>query len=300
MTRPLSSHSDGGLQAVSTPPAARLDVYMAEDGSTVVNGYLLAMPSDRTSSEAMLDALVMFARSLQAPVIATVIDRVVQQVSRLRVYPDGMSRPLADDEDLPPGPERTAAEEHVFPPLARAERIVQHARRKELHTAFVLSSALREHLTLRRGVEDEFSLEAHALEAYLAYLRGDYALSTSLALTVARVRCSTSLHRAAPEVARATATWQRLTDDGQVAVRGKELLHMWERLSEEGLLSEPSHQAMAQVVRRRLGTKVRPQPDLSTDPDSAAGREPVAVRDEPRASTRGALWRVTHPGRSAR
>ncbi|MZG16214.1 hypothetical protein GTY44_22450, partial [Streptomyces sp. SID5914] len=136
--------------------------------------------------------------------------------------------------------------------LARVERIIQHAQREELHAAFVLASALREHLTLRRGAEDELSLEARAIEAYLAYLRGDYMLSTVLALTVARIRCRTDLNRAAPDVARATAAWQRLWDEGQVATRGQELLHMWERLSAAGLLQEASHHAMAQAVRSRL------------------------------------------------
>ncbi|MEU9385744.1 hypothetical protein AB0D38_34390, partial [Streptomyces sp. NPDC048279] len=240
MTYSLTPRDEGNLPALSAPPLIRLDAYVAEDGSTVVNGHLLEMGGTRPPNEAILDAIAMFARTLRAPVAATVIDRTVQQVARLRVYPDGSSRTIADEEDLPPGRERTAAEEESFPPLARVERIIQHAQREELHAAFVLASALREHLTLRRGAEDELSLEARAIEAYLAYQRGDYMLSTVLALTVARIRCRTDLNRAAPEVARATAAWQRLIDDGQVATRGQELLHMWEHLSAGGVLLEPS------------------------------------------------------------
>ncbi|MER6692611.1 hypothetical protein, partial [Streptomyces minutiscleroticus] len=217
MSHSLTPRDEGNLPALGAPPLIRLDAYVAEDGSTVVNGHLLQMGGTRPPNEAVLDAVAMFARTLGAPVAATVIDRTVQQMARLRVYPDGSSRTIADEDDLPPGPERTAAEEEAFPPLARVERIIQHAQREELHAAFVLAGALREHLTLRRGAEDELSLEARAIEAYIAYRRGDYTVSTALALTVARVRCRTELNRAAPEVARATAAWQRLTDESQVA-----------------------------------------------------------------------------------
>lgn len=289
----------GNLPVLGAPPLIRLDAYVAEDGSTVVNGHLLDMGGTRPPNETILDAVAMFARTLGAPVAATVIDRTAQQVARLRVHPDGSSRTIGEEEDLPPGRERTAAEEEAFPPLARVERIIQHAQREELHAAFVLASALREHLTLRRGAEDELSLEARAIEAYLAYLRGDHMLSTVLALTVARIRCRTDLNRAAPDVARATAAWQRLWDEGQVATRGQELLHMWERLSEAGLLQEPSHHAMAQAVRSRLaqgGRSVPPRAEpaaaaLTTGPGRAP--TPVAPEDKPLKPTRRGLRRFT-------
>ncbi|MBQ0885355.1 hypothetical protein KBZ94_10450 [Streptomyces sp. RM72] len=305
MNHSLTPRDKGNLPVLGAPPLIRLDAYVAEDGSTVVNGHLLDMGGTRPPNEAILDAVAMFARTLGAPVAATVIDRTAQQVARLRVHPDGSSRTIGEEEDLPPGRERTAAEEEAFPPLARVERIIQHAQREELHAAFVLASALREHLTLRRGAEDELSLEARAIEAYLAYLRGDYMLSTVLALTVARIRCRTDLNRAAPDVARATAAWQRLWDEGQVATRGQELLRMWERLSAAGLLQEPSHHAMAQAVRGRLaqgGRSVpqRPAPAaaaLTAAPGSAA--EPVAPEDKPLKPTRRGLRRFTRrAGRS--
>ncbi|MFK0150658.1 hypothetical protein ACIQVK_01095 [Streptomyces sp. NPDC090493] len=302
MTSSLTPRNEGNLPALSAPPLIRLDAYVAEDGSTVVNGHLLEMGGTRPPNEAILDAIAMFARTLGAPVAATVIDRSVLQVARLRVYPDGSSRTIADEEDLPPGRERTAAEEEAFPPLARVERIIQHAQRGELHAASVLASALREHLTLRRGAEDELSLEARAIEAYLAYQRGDYMLSTVLALTVARIRCRTDLIRAAPEVARATAAWQRLTDDGQVATRGQELLHMWEHLVAEGIPLEPSHQAMARAVRSRLerGPRSLPAPAPATAPAVTVGQGSLAPEDTPLSPTRRGLRRFTRrPGRSA-
>ncbi|MFJ4334144.1 hypothetical protein [Streptomyces sp. NPDC088935] len=310
MTHSLTPRDQQNLPARGAPPLIRLDAYVAEDGSTVVNGHLLDMGGVRPPNEAILDAVAMFARTLGAPVAATVIDRTAQQVARLRVHPDGSSRTIGEDEDLPPGRERTAAEEEAFPPLARVERIIQHAQREELHAAFVLASALREHLTLRRGAEDELSLEARAIEAYLAYLRGDYMLSTVLALTVARIRCRTDLNRAAPDVARATAAWQRLWDEGQVATRGQELLHMWERLSSAGLLQEPAHHAMAQAVRGRLAQAGRAVPQgpapaaaaLPAGPGQVPA--PVAPEDKPLKPTRRGLRRFTRragrpPGQSS-
>ncbi|PSM43934.1 hypothetical protein C6Y14_06010 [Streptomyces dioscori] len=297
MSHSLTPRDTGNLPALAARPLIRLDAYVAEDGSTVVNGHLLQMGGNRKPNEAILDAIAMFARTLGAPVAATVIDRSVMQVARLRVHPDGSSRTIADEDDLPPGLERTAAEEEAFPPLARVERIIQHAQHEELHAAFVLASALREHLTLRRGPEDDLSLEARAIEAYLAYLRGDYTLSITLALTVARIRCRVDLNRAAPDVARATAAWQRLLDEGQVVTRGQELLHMWGRLSSEGLLLEPAHQAMAQTVRTRLehgGRGLQPAPPTAPAlPPGHAPEAPVAPEDKPLKPTRRGLRRFT-------
>lgn len=295
MSHALTPRDKRNLPALSAPPLIRLDAYVAEDGSTVVNGHLLEMGGTRPANEAILDAVAMFARTLGAPVAATVIDRSVRQVARLRVHPDGSSRTIADEDDLPPGRERTMAEEEAFPPLARVERIIEHARREELHAAFVLAGALREHLTLRRGAEDELSLEARAIEAYIAYLRGDYLISTVLALTVARIRCGRDPHRAAPEVARATAAWQRLQDEGQVATRGKELLHMWERLAAEGLVHEESHHAMARAVRSRLARGVRhvQGPAPTPAPSLPAAPSVVAPEDQPLKPTRRGLRRFT-------
>lgn len=135
----LAPRDRGNLPALSAQPLIRLDAYVAEDGSTVVNGHLLTMGGTRPPNEAILDAVAMFARTLGTPVAATVIDRSVRQVARLRVHPDGSSRTIAEEEDLPPGRERTTAEERTFPPLARVERIIQHAKREELHAAFVLA-----------------------------------------------------------------------------------------------------------------------------------------------------------------
>jgi hypothetical protein len=301
MSHSLTPRDDSNLPALPAPPLIRLDAYVAEDGSTVVNGHLLEMSGTRPSNEALLDAVAMFARTIGAPVAATVIDRPAQQVARLRVHPDGSSLTIAEEDDLPPGPERTAAEEAAFPPLARVERIIQHARRGELHAAFVLAGALREHLTLRRGADDQLAMEARAIEAYIAFQRADYMVATTLALTVARIRCRTDLERAAPDVARATAAWQRLMDEGQGAARGQELLLMWDRLAEAGLLREPADLAVVESVRNRLRRDSGPVPAPPAAPPAVtAGPSPSAPEDKPLKPARRGLRRFTRrPGSPA-
>lgn len=111
-------------------------------------------------------------------------------------------------------------------------------------------------------------------------------------------------------MARATAAWQRLWDEGQVATRGQELLHMWERLSAAGLLQEASHHAMAQAVRTRLeqgGRSIPPQsgPAAAALP-AGSGPDPTAVapEDKPLKPARRGLRRFTRragraPGQSS-
>lgn len=257
------------------------------------NGHLLDLGGGGTPQEAVLDALTMFARALGAPVQATVIDRAAQEVTRLEVHPDGTSRTLAEDE--PSGPDGSVGAAQS-PPADRIERILRHAQRQELHSAFVLASALREHLTLEMGADHEFALEARAIEAYIAYLREDYRLSTVLALAVARIRCRTDLKAAADDVARATAAWHRLVDDNAVTARGRELLNMWDRLAEEGLL-DPSHHAMAQTVRVRLD-RIQAQekdhrPGASTPPAEPLSPMPGVPDDRALRPARWGLRRFT-------
>ncbi|MFD5541809.1 hypothetical protein ACFWIJ_29290, partial [Streptomyces sp. NPDC127079] len=105
---------------------------------------------------------------------------------------------------------------------------------------------------------------------------------------------------APPGGPRPTAAWQRLWDEGQIATRGQELLHMWEHLSAAGLLLEPSHQAMAQAVRTRLerGTASLP-PEVTAREALPPGEGPVAPEDKPLKPTRRGLRRFTRrPGPS--
>ncbi|MFD9326776.1 hypothetical protein [Streptomyces sp. NPDC060065] len=117
-----------------------------------------------------------------------------------------------------------------------------------LDEAFADATALRESLTGSVGAEHPDAVEARAVEAYLAHLRGDHREAIVLALAVARIRCKAGDGRAPTEVARAAAAWQRLDDDRAAATHGRELLRMWDKLSRLGLL-QPAHAELAGQIR---------------------------------------------------
>ncbi|MET9128736.1 hypothetical protein [Streptomyces antibioticus] len=117
-----------------------------------------------------------------------------------------------------------------------------------LDEAFVEATGLRESLSGAAGAGHPYALEARALEAYVAHLRGDHRQATVLALSVARIRCGAGDERAPTEVARAAAAWQLLDDDRAVVVHGRELLGMWDGLSRRGPLP-PGHTELAAQVR---------------------------------------------------
>ncbi|MFD7996483.1 hypothetical protein [Streptomyces mexicanus] len=120
-----------------------------------------------------------------------------------------------------------------------------------LDEAYDLASELRRRLTEEAGADAPHAVEARALEAYIAHLRGDHREAVVLALAVARIRCGAGDRRAPEDVARAAAAWQWLDDERAIVVHGQELLHMWEQLSLRGPLST-SHAALAGRIRRRV------------------------------------------------
>ncbi|MET7981544.1 MULTISPECIES: tetratricopeptide repeat protein [unclassified Streptomyces] len=120
-----------------------------------------------------------------------------------------------------------------------------------LDEAFADASALRESLTGSMGAEHPYAVEARAVEAYLAHLRGDHREAIVLALAVARIRCGARDGRAPAEVARAAAAWQQLDDDRAVVAHGRELLHMWAMLDRNGLLP-PGYAALVGQVRGQV------------------------------------------------
>ncbi|MEV6196170.1 hypothetical protein AB0M19_27665 [Streptomyces sp. NPDC051920] len=120
-----------------------------------------------------------------------------------------------------------------------------------LDEAFADATALRESLTGSMGADHPYAVEARAVEAYLAHLRGDHREAIVLALAVARMRCGARDGRAPAEVARAAAAWQQLDDDRAVVAHGRELLHMWAMLDRHGLLP-PGYAALVGQVRRQV------------------------------------------------
>ncbi|MFG2307466.1 hypothetical protein ACGFS9_02070 [Streptomyces sp. NPDC048566] len=137
------------------------------------------------------------------------------------------------------------------PLTERIGRINQLAAAGLLDEAYDDATELRESLTASMGAEHPHAVEARAVEAYLAHLRGDHREAIVLALAVARIRCRARDGRAPAEVARAAAAWQQLDDDRAVVAHGRELLHMWTTLERNGLLP-PGYAALVGQVRRQV------------------------------------------------
>ncbi|MFD7064641.1 hypothetical protein [Streptomyces sp. NPDC059906] len=120
-----------------------------------------------------------------------------------------------------------------------------------VHEAFAGATALREALSDSLGPEHAGTVEARAVEAYLAHLHGSHREATILALGVARIRCRSGDERAPADVARATAAWRRLDDRQALLTHGTELLHMWDALQSRDQLA-PAYEEIAQHVRDQV------------------------------------------------
>ncbi|MEU4173437.1 hypothetical protein AB0F46_42410 [Streptomyces sp. NPDC026665] len=153
-----------------------------------------------------------------APMAPAVHPRQRDQAEDFLLSPPRVDREPARVEPLPEGLWR------------EIEEIRSVAAAGDLQEALGLASSLRERLSVTAGVDNEYSLEARGLEAYVAHLKGDFRHAVTLVLGVARVRCNQRDQRASGEAFRAAAVWQQLTDHGAVLAHGHELLNMCRRL----------------------------------------------------------------------
>ncbi|MER5395793.1 hypothetical protein [Streptomyces sp. NPDC002599] len=185
-------------------------------------------------------ATVVVPVSAAATAVATAVARARATAAARAEVPDpGAVAAPAADTALPAGL------------TERIGRINELAADGRLDEAFADATALRESLTGSVGAEHPHAVEARAVEAYLAHLRGDHREAIVLALAVARIRCGARDGRAPAEVARAAAAWQQLDDDRAVVAHGRELLHMWDTLDRHGLLP-PGHAALVGQVRGQV------------------------------------------------
>ena len=257
------------------------DVYVSDEGTAVLNGERVAAMEGQTIHEAILDLLQHHARARRSPVQAMVFDRPDARTFRIEVAPDGSSRipeAAVDDAATTGDDHRTGRRHHVAAagtpreptegdrvPASLADRIhrVEEAIfQGDMEHASVLAAALREHLTSSHGADHPHSLEARAMEAYVAHLGGHHRAATVLSMGVARIRCGLGDTRAGEDVMRATAAWQRLHDDRAAVAHGRELLHLWAHLEDKGLLTPAHSEAMRQVRRRLVTLGVAPAQDL--------------------------------------
>lgn len=119
------------------------------------------------------------------------------------------------------------------------------------------------------GPEHVHTLEAYALDGYIALLRGDHAHSTDVSLHLARLRLSQGDVRAEEEVKRAAGAWYAVESPVIAVAQGKELLSLLEELAEEqGERSEYRTESLR--VRDRLSTLITSNTGQAAEgPDSA-------------------------------
>ncbi|QCD59096.1 hypothetical protein [Streptomyces hawaiiensis] len=190
------------------------------------------------------------AASVVTPVPAapTPASAVATAVARARAAATAPPVPVPSPAPVPPPPPSRPLPRELADRVAHINALVRRARLEE---ASAEVTALREALTRTAGTEHPDALEARAMEAYLAYLRGDHREATVLALSVARILCGAGAPQAPAAVARAAAAWQRLEDDRAAEIHGRELLHMWGRLRGAGRLS-PADEHLAHRVRAHV------------------------------------------------
>ncbi|MFD7698811.1 hypothetical protein [Streptomyces caelestis] len=249
----------------------RFEVHIPDEGFAGIDGEPLVLGAGQSVHEAVLDRLRRHAEQQGAPVEATVNGGPGTAHFVLQVAPDGSSRVVIPADPEPetalgspsrPGPSPVPASAGsvtgapssaplpagLTEPIIRINALTADGRLDEASAAV---TTLRENLAVSLGTEHPATLEARAMEAYLAHLRGDHREATVLALDVARIMCRAGDAQAPEAVARAAAAWRRLDDDRAAVTHGRELLRLCDSLHGKGLLA-PGHADLARRVRRRL------------------------------------------------
>lgn len=103
------------------------------------------------------------------------------------------------------------------------------------------------------GPEHAYTLEAYALDGYIAHLRGNHAHATAVSLYLAHLRLRQGDLRAEEEIKRAAAAWNAVDSPLIAIAQGEELLALLENLAEEqGRRVEDLPESLR--VRDRLST----------------------------------------------
>ncbi|MDQ0772144.1 hypothetical protein QF026_000610 [Streptomyces aurantiacus] len=107
-----------------------------------------------------------------------------------------------------------------------------------LERAAALAFRLREYTSRTYGPEHTYTLEAHALEGFVAHRSDNFPLAMATCLELARIRHSQGDWRAREELTRATAAWLRIDDMPLAVAHGRNLLAallaVWSRGNQDG------------------------------------------------------------------
>ncbi|KAB1141749.1 hypothetical protein F7R91_31580 [Streptomyces luteolifulvus] len=161
-------------------------------------------------------------------------------------HPDG-TRPVAVDTHVP---------EAVPADLAELVGLVrQSLDAGALERAAALAFRLREHTARAFGPEHPHTLEAHALEAFVAHRSDNHRLATATCLGLARIRHRQGDPRAREELMRAVAAWLLIDDVPSAVDHGRALLAallaVWPVRAEKGGPTV-TDAAVPHLVNRRM------------------------------------------------
>ncbi|MBQ1093499.1 hypothetical protein [Streptomyces sp. B93] len=248
------------------PPSSPFDVLIGEDGRVTVDGEPLAVPEGEPVHVAVLDVMHRHARESERPVEAAILDRQQGEATVVEVAPDGSSRVVLHERfEEPPredGPDETPDGTGVAPPPADARVPDQLAELVRLvgesldsgapERAAALAFRLREHTVRAFGPGHPHTLEAHALEAYVAHRSANHRLATDICLELARVRHGQGDPRAHEELTRAVAAWLRNDDVPSAVEQGRALLAALLTLRPERPHQAAPDAAVPHLVNRRM------------------------------------------------
>ncbi|WP_328686109.1 hypothetical protein [Streptomyces sp. NBC_00343] len=267
-------------------------VFITSDGTVAVDGEIIARATSGDAAQTVvLDHLQQRAMTQGVPVEASVLDQQRRTVLRIRVREDGASElledPISFDDPgapaMPPAPEPesagaarqdtrrdqdTAVLTAVGTPVparpeplavpdefrAAAALVCETITSGELPSAKAQAAALARQSARRFGPEHLYTLEARALEAYVAHLMGDHATATTLWLQVAELRHQQDDPRAREDVERAVVCWELIASPFNAVPLGKRLLALW------NLIGPAEETERYTAAERRLATLAQVTP----------------------------------------
>ncbi|MEU6201525.1 hypothetical protein [Streptomyces sp. NPDC047061] len=273
-------HDPPAPDGTASGPSARFRVLIGLDGGATVDGEHLRASEGETVHVAVLDALHRRALTAGRSVEAWILDRRDEQTVLIEVAADGSSRMLGRQPyDDPPAPapapaphrraEQTAGSSGVVsavppsvPPsgvtvpdeLAALVAVIgRSVDDGQLERAGALAFRLREHSARVFGEDHSYTLEALALEAFVAHRGDNHRLAASTSLRLARVRQLRGDPRSREDLSRAVAAWGRLDDVPSAVGLGQELLDVWSLCVRHSGPTAADAELM-RLVNRRLHT----------------------------------------------
>ncbi|MEV5807195.1 hypothetical protein [Streptomyces parvulus] len=244
-----------------TDPEAlpHFEVRVSPPDAVRMNHEYVAVAAGESPYQVILAQLHSRALAYGTPVLAAVYDGLGDEPFSIEVAPDGRSRMLTASALSVPSADDTA---HDAPSSSRPTQSAFRAKdpRDGGLPALVpcvareLAAALRELVTAQYGLEHPLVQESYSLDAYVATMSGDHTAAARLLLAVSRVRCRQDDPRAARDVMRSAAAWQRMPRGPEFASVGPELIGLWYELEERGLLGLGDEES--QAVKCRLRTLV--------------------------------------------